>query len=164
MLDSKFVEIAFDRFAKAVVKKARARLSRGGHKVSGTLYKSLDNYVINVGRGGSVELRMLTDTTPDYAIYQDKGVKGAANFKSHKMAEFTPFKYKDKKPPIAAMRAFAKAKGINASPYALQTSIYQKGIPQTLFFTKPFRSEFQNLPESILKAFGKDVERFLEST
>ncbi len=164
MLDSKFVEIAFERFAKAVVKKARARLTRGGHKVTGTLYKSLDDYVINVGRGGSIELRMLTDTAPDYAIYQDKGVKGAANFKSHKMAEFTPFKFRDKMPPLSAMRQFAKAKGINASPYALQKSIYQKGIPQTLFFTKPFRQEFSNLPESVLKAFGDDVERFLEAT
>lgn len=161
MLDLKFVEIAFTRFAKAVIKQARSRLTKGGHKVSGDLYKSLDKWAVKVGRGGSVSL---TFSYEDYGEYQDKGVKGAANFKSHKMTEFTPYKYKDKMPPISAIKNFVKSKGINASPYAIQTSIYQKGIPQTLFFTKPFRQQFKNLPGSIINAFGDDVERFLKAT
>ena len=155
-----------------VVKQARTNLTKGGHKASGSLYKSLADWTIDVSKAGSVSLRIL----PESAVYLDKGVKGAANFKSHRMAEFTPYKFKDKMPPQKEIKDWVRTKSIRfrdkkgrfisyeQTAFAIQRSIYQKGIPQTLFFTKPFRRWYSKLPSDILKAFGQDVDRLLTAS
>jgi len=166
MLDTKYLTQSLEKFAKAVVKQSRSNLTRGGHKATGALYKSLDNWKVEVSPRGSVLLKFNME---DYGDFQDKGVKGAANFKAHKMKEFTPFKFKPhaqgeffkKAPPIKDISKWVKLKNINASPWAIQRSIYQKGIPQTLFFTKPFRKQFKNLPQDIIQAFAADVDDWL---
>ena len=160
MLDPVRVEISFEKFARAVVKKAKANLTRGGHRISSKLYNSLDNWKVDVSKNGSVSL---TFGYEDYGEFQDKGVKGAANFKCHWMKEFTPYKFRDKMPPRKGIKDFIKAKGIDAPAFVIQRSVYEKGIPQTLFFTKPFRDQFKELPETILGAFGNDVESFLNN-
>lgn len=172
MLKPDFIQQSFTRFAKLVVKQARYNLTREKHRASDTLYKSLDNWTVSVTGGGSVVLEF---DMPEYAQYLDKGVKGAANFKSHKMAEFTPFRYKDKMPPLKDLKAWVKTRGIkfrdkkgryityDSTAAIIQRSVYQKGIPQTLFFTKPFRTQFKKLPQDILSSFGDDVDRFLTS-
>ncbi len=145
-------ETALDRFAKAVIKQARANLTRGGHKHTGDLYKSLDNYKIKVSNN-SVELAFYME---EYGEYQDLGVKGAANFKSHKMKRYTPYRFRDKIPPPNELKDWANSKGLNE--FAVSRSIYQKGIPQTLFFTKPFERQFPKLPEPLIDLFVRDVE------
>jgi hypothetical protein len=160
MLKPSLTELAFERFAKAVVRKAKGNLTRDGHKNTGALYRSLDNWELKVSKQGSVSL---TFSYEDYGEFQDKGVKGAANFKSHKMTEATPYRFRDKMPPKKPIEAFIKAKGIDVNAFVIQRSIFQKGIPQTLFFTKPFRDSFKALPENILDAFGGDVDNFLKN-
>lgn len=170
MLNNEYIKQTFERFAKVVVKQARTNLTKGGHKASGLLYKSLADWTIDVSKAGSVSLKF---ELPEYAVYQDKGVKGAANFKSHRMAEFTPYKFKDKMPPQKEIKNWVRTKSIRfrdkkgrfisheQTAFIIQRSIYQKGIPQTLFFTKPFRRGYSKLPSDIIKAFGQDVDRFL---
>lgn len=148
--------IAFERFAKAVIRQAKSNLTRGKHRDKDKLYKSLDNYELKVTKN-SLYLAFFME---EYGEYQDRGVKGAANFKSHKMARFTPFRFKDKMPPIKSLKGWAKRKGLNE--YAVQRSVYKKGIPQTLFFTKPFENNWKNLPETVLDAFGRDVDDMLK--
>ena len=160
MLNPSLTALAFERFAKAVVRKAKGNLTRNGHKNTGALSKSLDNWEVEVSKQGSVSL---TFSYEDYGEYQDKGVKGAANFKSHRMKEATPYRFKDKMPPKKPIEAFIKAKGIDIDAFVIQRSIFQRGIPQTLFFTKPFRDSFKDLPENILDAFGGDVDKFLNN-
>lgn len=146
------MEFALSRFARAVVKQARTNLTRKGHKFSGDLSKSLDNWSVRVTQN-SVYISFAME---EYGDFQDLGVKGAANFKSHKMQRFTPYKYKDRVPPARALREWARSKGRNE--YAVARNIYKRGIPQTLFFTKAFESQFNNLPETILDVFGRDIE------
>ena len=172
LLDSNFIEQSFTKFAKLVVKRARYNLTREDHNASGKLYKSLDNFSVSVSSGGSLSLVF---DMPEYAQYLDKGVKGAANFKSHKMAEFTPFRYKDKMPPLKDLKQWVKTRGLkfrdkkgryitqDSTAAIIQRSVYQKGVPQTLFFTKAFRTQFKKLPTDILSSFGDDVDRFLTS-
>ena len=170
MLESDFIEKSFEKFAKAVVKQARSNLTRGGHKASGDLYKSLDQWKIKV-MPNSISLSFEME---DYAVYQDKGVKGSDPTASHKHKEPTPYKYTSKMPPFPDLRKWVgqkrfqfrdrqtgKFKSYDETARLIQRSIYRKGIPQTLFFTKPFRRNFDKLPEEIIEAFGKDVDRFL---
>ena len=56
---------------------------------------------------------------------------------------------------------FIKRKSLK---YAIATSIYQKGIKASMFFTKPFEKAFRGLPEDLIKAYALDVEDFLEFT
>ena len=171
MLDNDFVKQSFDTFAKAVVKQARSNLTRQKKNVSGELYKSLANWEVSVSRNGSVSLIF---KMPDYGIYQDRGVKGSNPQKSHKMREFTPYKYTTKAPPLRDLQQWVKArrfqfrdiksgrfKSYEQTARIIQRSIYQKGIPQTLFFTKPFKRNFGKLPDEILSAFQKDVESWI---
>ena len=172
MLDNQFVKLSFERFAKAVVKQARTNLTRNKHNVSGELYKSLDKWEVEVSQRGSVLLKF---NMADYGEFQDRGVKGADPTKSHKMKEATPFKYTNKMPPIRDLEKWVKArrfqfrdkagkfKSYKETAFIVRNSVYQKGIPQTLFFTKPFKRNFANLPNSLVEAFGNDVERFLSA-
>ena len=173
MLKPDYVQQTFERFAKAVVKQARSNLTRGNHKATGELYKSLGDWKVKVGRGGSVSLVFNME---EYGEYQDRGVKGSNPQKSHKMREFTPFKYSDKMPPLKDLRKWVGIKrfqfrnkqgkflSYDQTARMIQRSIYQKGIPQTLFFTKPFKRSFGKLPADVIEAFGNDVERFLTAT
>jgi len=148
-------EFALERFARAVVKQARTNLTRGGHKFTGDLSKSLENWEVKVTQNSIY----LSFSMEEYGDYQDRGVKGAANFKSHKMARYTPYKYKDKMPPTKDLKKWSRSKGLNE--FAVARSIYQKGIPQTLFFTRAFEGQFDNLPETILEVFGNNIDEMI---
>jgi len=171
-MNLKNTEIAFERFAKAVVKQAKANLTRGGHRVTGDLYKSLDDWTVKVSASGSLTLVFNME---DYGVFQDKGVKGKNPQKAHRLKEPTPYKFRNKMPPFRELRKWVQAKGIqhrdrqtgrfrsyDQTARTIQRSIYQKGIPQTLFFSRPFRNKFTDLPENILAAFGRDVDDFLD--
>ena len=51
-----------------------------------------------------------------------------------------------------------------STAYVISRSIWNKGIKASLFFTKPFEKGFKRLPEDLRKAYGLDVEEFLEYT
>ena len=146
------LEFALERFARSVVKQARANLSKGSHKDTDKLYKSLDKWEVKV-TSNSIYLSFGME---EYGDYQDLGVKGAVSSKSHKMKKYTPYKFKDKMPPTKDLKRWANKRGINE--FAVAKSIYQKGIPQTLFFTRAFESRFGDLPETILDVFGNNIE------
>ena len=129
MLNPSLTSLAFERFAKAVVRKAKGNLTRNGHKNTGALSRSLDNWEVEVSKQGSVSL---TFSYEDYGEYQDKGVKGAANFKSHRMKEATPYRFRDKMPPKKPIEAFIKAKGIDVNAFVIQTQYISKGYSTDL--------------------------------
>ena len=170
MLDTKYLTQSLEKFAKAVVKQSRSNLTKGGHKATGALYKSLDNWKVEVSPRGSVLLKFNME---DYGDFQDKGVKGSNPTKSHKMKEYTPYSYKSKMPPLKDLRKWVGNRGFqfrdaggrfmsyDSTAFLIQRSIFQKGIPQTLFFTKPFRRQFKNLPQDIIEAFAADVDDWL---
>lgn len=181
MLDKSYIEEALSRFAKAVIKQSRANLTRQKINSSNKLYKSLENYKINVSKNSF----QLTFSMEDYGDYIDLGVKGTKgtkdkNRKKHDSNVFeraTPFSYKTKMPPTKSLDKWMVKKGLKGTrnekgqfikrkniAFAVAKSIYNYGIPQSLFFTKPFEREFKRLPEDIIEQFGLDVDKFLNTT
>ena len=101
----------------------------------------------------------------DYGEFQDKGVKGAGgtrkttsafNRRNNKgkiwrqKASNSPFRYKDKKPPVSAFKDWAQSKGLN--PYAVRESVFRQGITPTKFFSTPFNIAINKLPPEIADA------------
>jgi hypothetical protein len=107
----------------------------------------------------------------DYGLFQDQGVKGAKS--TYGSAQGSPYKYKDKMPPISAFSQWAIKKGLDgvrnkkgqfvkrkSLQFALSRSIYEKGIPATKFFSTPFKIAFKNLPIDLVEAFKITEEDF----
>jgi hypothetical protein len=149
------------KFAKFVIQQSRSNLTKGKHNFDRTLYNSL-NYQLSVGENSFT----LIFDMEDYGMFQDQGVKGAGgtrkstsafNRRDNKgkiwkqKAPNSPFKFKDKKPPVSAFKQWAESKGLN--PYAVRESVYRQGIPATKFFSTPFRLAFNKLPPEIAEAF-----------
>jgi len=149
------------KFAKFVIQQSRSNLTKGKHNFDRTLYNSL-NYQLSVGENSFT----LIFDMEDYGMLQDQGVKGAGgtrkstsafNRRDNKgkiwkqKAPNSPFKFKDKKPPVSAFKQWAESKGLN--PYAVRESVYRQGIPATKFFSTPFRLAFNKLPPEIAEAF-----------
>jgi len=149
------------KFAKFVIQQSRSNLTKGKHNFDRTLYNSL-NYQMSVGENSFT----LIFDMEDYGMFQDQGVKGAGgtrkstsafNRRDNKgkiwkqKAPNSPFKFKDKKPPVSAFKQWAESKGLN--PYAVRESVYRQGIPATKFFSTPFRLAFNKLPPEIAEAF-----------
>jgi len=160
------------RFAKYVIQQARTNLTKGKHNFSKELYNSLD-YSIYVDKDKfSLVFRM-----DEYGLYQDEGGKGAGgtrkttsqfNRRNNKgkiwkqKAPNSPFKFRDKKPPVSAFKQWATSKGLN--PYAVREAVYRQGIAPTKFFSTPFALGFNKLPPDILKALQITAEDIKIST
>lgn len=161
MARQELVSAVLIRFGKFVVQQARSNLTKGKHNFNKSLYNSLQYNIFYAEDGFTMTFSM-----EEYGQYQDLGVKGAGgtrkttsafNRRNNKgkiwkqKAPNSPFKYKDKKPPVSAFKEWAQSKGLN--PYAVRESVYRQGIAPTKFFTTPFRLGFNKLPPEIAAAF-----------
>lgn len=170
------VEAALQRFAKHVVSRSRANLSAQGKRVSNNLYNSLD-YEIKVSKN-SFQLRILME---EYAMFQDRGVRGADPSmvkKGVQKAPLSPYSFRDKMPPLKPILDWVKFKKIRfrdekkrfkkgnykTVAFWIQKRIYAQGLKPSLFFTKPFIKAFDNLPDDIVEAYGLDLQQFINFT
>jgi len=172
-LNQKETERYLNSFAKYVIQQSRSNLTRQDKNVDKKLYNSLDKE-IEVG-ANSFRLSFLME---DYGEFQDKGVSGIEQKYN------TPFSYKSKggkrglkgMPPPKAFDKwnikrglaprdekgkFLSRKQIN---FLVALKIFKKGIKPSLFFTKPFQSAFNKMPDELVEAYGLDVEEFLKYT
>jgi len=172
-LNQKETEKYLNNFAKYVIQQSRSNLTRQNKNVDKKLYNSLDKE-IEVG-ANSFRLSFLME---DYGEFQDKGVSGIEQKYN------TPFSYKSKggkrglkgMPPPKAFDKwnikrglaprdekgkFLSRKQIN---FLVALKIFKKGIKPSLFFTKPFQSAFNKMPDELVEAYGLDVEEFLKYT
>ena len=160
------VKDELNRFAKYVISQSRANLTRGKKNSSKELYNSLKSN-LNVSPN-SFGLKFLME---DYGVFQDKGVSGK------KVKYNTPFSYKDKIPPPSKMDKWIVRKGLKGTrdkegrfisrrslQFMIARSIFNKGIKPSMFFTKPFKKAFDNLPKDIVEAYKLDVEELIKYT
>lgn len=166
MLDN--VRVQLEKFRKHVITEARKSLTRNKHNASKNLYNSFDLDIKVSKNSFSIEY-----IRPEYADYQDQGVRGA---KSSTKAPKSPFRYKNKQPPSSVFEKWIKTKGIkgrNAKgqfittkslSYLIARSIYRDGMKPTLFFTRPFELAYKRLGDDIIEAFGLDIDDFLQYT
>jgi len=161
---------ALTTFAKRVVSRSRANLTRTKKNVSKDLYDSIE-FDLEVHKN-SYSLSFYME---DYAEFQDKGVSGTER-------KFdTPFSYKQNSNLLGfelATGTFAKwakfrgirfrnekgqfAKGAYKSiGIAIALAKKKKGIKPSLFFTKPFEAAFKDLPDNVIEAFGLDLTKVI---
>jgi hypothetical protein len=125
----------------------------------------------------------------EYGLYQDKGVKGAINpytgtdgakpyekGKKYKFGTGTGkkgglrksilkwvegkrFQFREKKKNGQLGRFMS----YESTAFMISRSIWSKGIKPTLFFTKPFKKHYKNLPKNIGNNFKKDLAQMLKS-
>ena len=83
---------------------------------TGKLAESINSEVA-FDENGNVDLDI---TMNEYGLFINAGVNGVT------VSRGSIYSYRDKKPPISALKGWAESKNINV--YALQNSIYNKGI------------------------------------
>lgn len=162
------VKKQLDKFGKRVVKESRTALTKQKINVSKELYNSI-SYDLKVHKNSfSLSFKMA-----DYGKFIDKGVKGK---KSSAKAPKSPFKYRDKMPPVKVFDKWSIRKGIaprnekgqfisrQQNNFRIARAVYNYGIKTTNFFTKPFESAFKSLPDEIVSSYGLQVEKLLAST
>lgn len=103
----------------------------------------------------------------EYGQFIDEGVNGVGynktksgeldnRFKSNRsVVKGSRFSFKDKKPPIEAIKPWATAKGLN--PYAVQNSIYRKGIKGINFFEEVIESELSKMGDYIAEIETQNI-------
>jgi hypothetical protein len=156
------------RFAASVVKESKTSLTKKKKNVSKKLYDSI-SYDLKVSKNSF----SLSFSMADYGKFIDKGVKGRS---SSIKAPLSPYKYKNKMPPLKALDKWIVKRGLavrnkkgqfvsrESLKYAIAKSIQENGIETTNFFTKPFESAFKRLPDDLIKAFGLEVDNLLKFT
>jgi len=170
---TKNTEQALEAFKDYVISQSRANLTRKNKNVSGNLYNSLKGIVKNMPNSMSLKFEM-----EDYGKFQDQGVKGAKS--TYPESTNSPFKFgtgtgkegglsggikkwvKDRRFQFKDKKG--KFLSYESTAFIISRSIWNKGIKASLFFTKPFEKAFRDLPKDLTKAYGLDVEEFLEFT
>lgn len=170
-MDFKRTKLALELFAKAVKLKAQNNLKKEKQISSGKLYDSID-YNLNVSPNSfSLEFYM-----EDYGTFMDLGVKGAES--TYPESRNSPYKYSGrfKMIPPSSLDKWLIKKSIAPRDksgrfierknlkYAIATSIYQKGLKGSRFFTGAFEEEFKNIDNQVQEAFGLDLNDFLIKT
>lgn len=161
---------AYDLFTATLKSKIRQKLLESNRGIwTGKLIEELD---ISVDENDGVTT--INVFAEDYLEFIDLGVNGVGfqktksgkldrRFNSNKsVVTGSPFSFKDKKPPIKAIKPWAESKNLN--PYAVQTSIYQKGIKGINFFESSIDEELDKMLDylteakidSFLNDFGDD--------
>ena len=162
----KELEAYLNGFGKYVIQQSRSNLTKQRKDVDKNLYNSL-NFEKNVSKN-SFQLSFVME---DYGKFQDKGVSG-----TQKKYD-TVFKYTNKMPPVKPLiewvskrrfqfrdKSTGKFMSYKSTGFLVAKGIYKNGIKPSLFFTKPFEKAFQTMPDEVVKAYGLDVEKFLQST
>jgi len=177
MLGREEIDKALSKFVKYVTTQAKANLTRKDKNVRGNLHKSIKGNS-KVSKN-SIEVSFEME---DYGKFQDLGVKGKT---SSQKAPNSPYRFgtgsakgkSDKKmvdhiQEWVTNRRFqfqSKDEGSKGrflsyeqTAFLITRSVYHKGIEASRFFSKPFETAFEKLPEELIEAYGLDVEKFLK--
>ena len=107
-------------------------------------------------------------TMEDYWRFVDKGVQGVGGVKADGGAWInrntsSPFRYKDKKPPLSALTEWGRVNQYN--PFALRESIFRQGKVATNFFSNIVDEDLiKDLTKKLEKAGAREVEISLKNT
>jgi hypothetical protein len=120
-------------------------LKQDAPKNTGELEKSI-SYDINDDK---IEVEMLA-----YGNLLEEGINGTERNVG------SIYSFTDKKPPISAISDYAKS--IGANPYALQNSIFKKGIRPKRFIKPNLDENINNFVDQYAEAVWEDIKETLE--
>ena len=167
---------ALQKFGKSVVDKGKSILKQKKKTTrKNTLYKDFD-YIVKKSKD-KIQLEWEFGGAEEYWNFVDQGVKGAGGFKGSGRArgQGSPFRFgsgkyrgtwKDFKTSI---KSWIVNKGIqprnkkgkfikrDSFVFLIQRSIYQRGLPRTQFFSKPYDQQIKKNADKINKAFAEDL-------
>ena len=168
--------LAMQKLGGKVVKEGKSILKKKKKTTSqNTLYNDYD-YLVTASKN-SVTLEFEFGGAEDYWAFVDEGVRGAGGYKGKgKMrGQGSPFKFSNKMPPRGVIDRWIVSKPLKAArkdgkfikrkslAFLIQRAIYQRGLTRTQFFSKPFTTELKKQTDAIVKAFGDDLEKQLET-
>lgn len=133
-MDNKSQRKALQQIANDIV----AALKKNAPSDSGKLKKSITGKVIR----DQIEIDML-----GYGVINDMGINGTERNNG------SPFSFSKKRPPIDALKGFAKRKGLNV--WALQESLFKKGYKGSNFIQK-LNKEFPDYASNYADAVWAD--------
>jgi hypothetical protein len=169
------IQAVLDRFGKYVVQQARANLTRKNKNVSKDLYNSIawNSEAAKSGASFSASLSMLP-----YGEFQDQGVKGKSS--TYGASQGSPFRFgtgKGNKGGLTeAMQKWVRARRLqfrdkkgkflsyDSTAFLIARSVYQKGIPASMFYSRPFNLAYQKLPSELVQAYEltpEDLKEFI---
>lgn len=171
MLDRDETNKALEKFAKYVKTQARANVAKKRVKDTGKLQNSID-YDLDVSKN-SFSLSFYME---DYGKFKDLGVRGKT---SSTLAPNSPYRFgtgSGKKNGLRnAMLSYVQRNKIQfrdlesgkfmsfkTTALLIARAVYNRGLRETKFFTKPFEDGFARLPDDVLEAYGLDLEQFLK--
>lgn len=154
---------AYKMFSATFRKRAKEKLQNSGRGIwSGKLLDSLD--VQLEGTGDDIQMNIYAES---YMEFIDEGVNGAGFQKTKKgnldkrytsnksVVTGSHYSFKDKKPPLKAIAPWAISKGLN--PYAVQNSIWRRGIKGIHFFETTLDEEYSKLADYIAEAKADEL-------
>jgi hypothetical protein len=167
------VELELKKFGDYIKKQSRTNLTKKKKNDTKGLYNSID-YKLEVSKN-SFSLSFVMD---EHGKFIDKGVKGVS---SSKKAPSSPYKFGtgtgrkggltegvdkwvQRKRIQFKDRKSGKFMSYKSTAYLIRNSIWNKGIETTNFFTKPFEAAFKRLPDTLVEAFGLEVDNLLNFT
>ena len=155
-------------FWQDVIDRIKDNLVQRGHNASGNTLQSIEAPKFKVGDNTyNIQLVM-----PDHYAYLDQGVRGIKN----KRRNTGMFQYRNKMPPIAAIRKFMINRGIvgktvrgerhtknsqkqlDGIAFAIARSIYEKGLEQTDFYSDVVNDQLINeFADVLLDELGREI-------
>tara|TARA_R100001594_G_C3918430_1_gene235109 strand:- start:6 stop:548 length:543 start_codon:yes stop_codon:yes gene_type:complete len=171
MSETNFLLEALQEFEQRVVQAAKDNLKKQKKDSTGKLSNSIKGEVKVMPNSIRMFFQM-----EEYGFYQDRGVNGIRTVRSDR--EFSFKKGVPSREMLKSLDVWIRRKGIKAfTPrnkkgqftsrkslkFMLARSIFNKGIKASMFFTKPFNSAFEKLPNELIEKYGLDMENLLVS-
>ena len=170
---------SLQKLGNNVVKEGKGVL-RKTKKSSGTLYNDFD-YLVTSGQN-SVTLEFEFGGAEDYWQFVDEGVKGVGGFKGSGRARGQGSKFRFgsgkfggtwnkfkkniknwiRKKGLKGRDAKGRFIKLESFAFLIQRSIFQRGLPRTQFFSKPFTEQLNKQTDNITEAFADDLELALK--
>jgi len=165
MSETNFLLEALQEFEQRVVQAAKDNLQKQNKNASGNLSDSIKGEVKVMPNSIRVFFQL-----DNYGWFQDQGVRGVKSGKS-----LSNFSYKSKMPPSKVFDKWTIRKGLaprdkkgrllkrKSLNFLIARSVFHHGIKPSMFFTKPFESAFEKLPNELIDKYGLDMENLLVS-
>lgn len=136
---------AYELFRQNFKSRAKRKLESSGRGV--WTGKMIDTMDIQLEDGGDdIDVVIYAE---DYLDFVDQGVNGVEQSRGSK------FSFRDKKPPLKSISPWAKSKGLNA--FAVQTSIWKKGIKGVKFFESTLEEEMEKMVDFLAEAQADEL-------
>ena len=171
MSETNFLLEALQEFEQRVVQASKDNLKKQKKDSTGKLSNSIKGEVKVMPNSIRMFFQM-----EEYGFYQDRGVNGIRTVRSDR--EFSFKKGVPSREMLKSLDVWIRRKGIKAFiprnkkgqftsrkslKFMLARSIFNKGIKASMFFTKPFNSAFEKLPNELIEKYGLDMENLLVS-